>query len=225
MSIPIPECNRFHVTLLLQHLKGKTPSSYSEMACDACMKSHDFLRMYQQRVQPVRVVKGEGRGGEDITIESPSPEKASPEKASTSAVSSCKEGGCELERRRGRLVMMGGCEDGAGYFDDNWREQLCRCSKCMVRNTRELKACKERKSYSENKKKELPLVPVLPSRSCTRCRDVASSWSRGTRWQRTRRGVLLDPLRTTQVWQHWLPRSTAYSKWRCCTVRAMYLKP
>lgn len=114
-----------------RHLKGKTPSSYSEMACDACMKSHDFLRMYQQRVQPVRVVKGEGRGGEDITIESPSPEKASPEKASTSAVSSCKEGGCELERRRGRLVMMGGCEDGAGYFDDNWREQLCRCSKCM----------------------------------------------------------------------------------------------
>lgn len=45
------------------------PSFYEEMGCDACMRSHDFLRAYQLHPQPVRVgrEKEEEEGSVNVT--------------------------------------------------------------------------------------------------------------------------------------------------------------
>lgn len=49
-------------------------------------------------------------------------------------VGSREERGCELVRRR---AVLGGWEGvtGAGYFDEQWRTQLCRCASCKVGGT------------------------------------------------------------------------------------------
>ena len=52
------------------------------------------------------------------------------------SVGSREERGCELVRRR---AVLGGWEGvtGAGYFDEQWRTQLCRCALCKVGGTLE----------------------------------------------------------------------------------------
>ena len=127
------------------------------MVCDACMKTCDFLRAYQLHSQPVRVGRDE-EGGSDsvnVTSEAGRTETVSGSEGGVnrlseggSAVGSRKEDeqegvgsreerGCELVRRRAVLGGWEGVVTGAGYFDEQWRTQLCRCASCKVSGTLE----------------------------------------------------------------------------------------
>lgn len=129
--------------LVIQHLQGEAPPSYEEMVCDICMESCDFLRLYQQWTTPTKVAKETEAGSNDtppldITESGSSlgnetnskPDSQSEVLSSTSGSSVAV--ACELARRREGALNQATPSRGAGYFDKNWRSQLCRCSVCKV---------------------------------------------------------------------------------------------
>ena len=126
-----------------QHLTGETPTSFSEMSCDTCMKSHDFLSTYQLRTNPVTITKEENGAAVNVTDTPPTTTcetgtSSAAETKSDSFKSDDKDGTginvCELVRRR---RLLSNCEGGdrkteAGFFEENWRSQLCTCDSCKV---------------------------------------------------------------------------------------------
>ncbi len=132
----------FFVFCFVQHLNGETPTSFSEMSCDACMKSHDFLSAYQLRTNPVTITKEENGAAVSVTDTPPTTtceaSTSSAETKSDSFKTDDKDGSsvnvCELVRRQ---RLLSNCEGGdrkreAGFFEENWRSQLCTCDLCMV---------------------------------------------------------------------------------------------
>ena len=121
------------------------------MACDSCMKSHDFLSVYQLRTQPVKMLKEDTATIVTVT-DSPGKEDkltttdcTTDGKAGTQATddevdkNGTDENLCGLARRR---LLLGNCgsgeacdskQQGAGFFEENWRTQLCGCDSCKVR--------------------------------------------------------------------------------------------
>lgn len=132
------------------------PDSYEEMSCDACMKSHDFLHLYKQRSNPVKISKEHCNSSSKLTnptesqptevdmLESKSrneeSNKSTPETAANVAPST--DSVCGLSRRRSLLLSCseaaasGEAADSsdssgaAGFFGEGWRGQLCRCDDC-----------------------------------------------------------------------------------------------
>ncbi|XP_064403626.1 putative E3 ubiquitin-protein ligase UBR7 [Halichondria panicea] len=131
-----------------RHLTGETPTSFSEMSCDTCMKSHDFLSTYQLRTNPVTITKEENGAAVNVTDTPPTTTcetgtSSAAETKSDSFKSDDKDGTginvCELVRRR---RLLSNCEGGdrkteAGFFEENWRSQLCTCDSCKEMYSRE----------------------------------------------------------------------------------------
>ena len=111
------------------------------------MKSHDFLHLYKQRNNPIKVTKetpekaGDTKDAElDVTEpESKNGESNHPSSAPTTSENKPQQ--CELERRRQLLsscseAASGDTSDtastspGAGFFASGWRSQLCLCDGC-----------------------------------------------------------------------------------------------
>ena len=129
----------------LQHLTGEPPKDFSEMACDSCMKSHDFLSVYQLRTQPIKMLK-EDTGASVTVTDSPGNNEAVPtskhnpedmqKQENQVDKNRTDDNSCELARRQ---LLLGSCgsgnrkERGAGFFEENWRAQLCLCQSCKVR--------------------------------------------------------------------------------------------
>lgn len=109
------------------------------MACDTCMESHDFLYSYQLHTTPTQVtstnitpspvevsdVSNSGTGMEKTDITGSN----SSSKTNGSDTTSC----CELSRRKALVDQsVVGKQRAAGYFDEDWRSQLCSCPTCKV---------------------------------------------------------------------------------------------
>lgn len=112
-----------------QHLAGEAITSFSEMSCDACMKSHDFLSAYKLQTNPVTLVKEDNDAEVSVADTPPS---GAPPAAGGSVVAGSGKSVCELARRR---RLLGDCVDSkrtAGFFEENWRSTLCTCSDCKV---------------------------------------------------------------------------------------------
>ena len=200
------------------------PSSYEEMACDACMRSHDFLRAYQLRTQPV-MVRGEEGGGSVNVISDEQPQTKNDGPNEKKAEGSGEAGGgesdsqgggekittveggrgrgvCELARRR----SMGQEGVGAGFFAGGWRAQLCQCTACVVSSARVPKVNIPHTSLP-------PPPPPPPSPSMppwvfpTCCR-------RRTVWRPMRGGARPSPPPTMQPWLPCPPYWTGRSRWK-----------
>ena len=114
------------------------------------MKSHDFLHLYKQRSNPIKITKDTSEKttadvkDTELNVMEPESKNGESNHSSSEATSGpsptsvdSKAQLCELERRRALLSSCTAGEagdpvssSGAGFFNGGWRGQLCRCDGC-----------------------------------------------------------------------------------------------
>lgn len=111
------------------------------------MKSHDFLHLYKQRSNPIKITKDTSENARDVketelNVMEPESKNGESNHSSSEATSGpspttvdSKAQLCELERRRALLSSCSEAGDpvsssGAGFFNGGWRSQLCHCDGC-----------------------------------------------------------------------------------------------
>lgn len=188
--------------------------------CGSCMESCDFLRLYQQCATPTKVVQeDEAASSNDTSLDvtnGPEPGLGAGNERSKESGSDAEGGSpdtsrggvsCELARRRKTTLNQStssSVQRKAGYFDKNWRSQLCRCSTCTVISI----------NFPHHfEKKHCMILP----RYCINQASARFSWRSLIPLQHTRSVLKLSHTLMMLPWLPWEP-STVSSKWRPYTV-------
>lgn len=118
------------------HLEGSVPESYGELICKDCTSKMDFLKYYREEL---KVTDGDSlsvevKGEETVEDVKGSEEKATnghddgPDRKKLKTEQDQSEQVCKLEERRR-------CDqppiDGPSFWNEKWRESLCKCSSCL----------------------------------------------------------------------------------------------
>lgn len=110
-----------------EHLETTVPETYCEMICKSCTSGFDFLRYYQDEmatdaVSGDNVVEAEGE--HEISTNG---HEEGPVVKKLKSDSDEKEV-CELAKRK---AVEQPPIDKASFWNENWRESLCKCPSCM----------------------------------------------------------------------------------------------
>lgn len=120
-----------------RHLEGDIPqlSAYYEMTCGACIRKHDFLLNYsglaitkiaedldKSNINNVNIkVEAETESGDNVIAEEENSEKVS---ETTVVVVPDDQNDCKMPKKKFST-------EGAKFWPDNWRQQLCVCKDCV----------------------------------------------------------------------------------------------
>lgn len=106
------------------HLETPVPDGYSEMICKPCTSGFDFLRYYRDEMPSVVDGDKEDKNGAkekgELDEDGPVAKKLKTENEGEQV--------CKLTQRR---TTQQPPIDRPSFWNENWREALCKCSECV----------------------------------------------------------------------------------------------